>query len=131
MSARNISDKIISDALDISEFEEVSSEAILDQKPTNVDDDYNIARDNLKTILTKGSDALDEMINVALLSQNPRSYEVVSTLIKTLSDTNKDLLELSEKKNRIEKGKNQDQNKTINNNLYISTNELMKLINKK
>lgn len=131
MSARNISDKIISDALDISEFEEVSSEAILNQKPTDVDDDYNIARDNLKTILTKGSDALDEMINVALLSQNPRSYEVVSTLIKTLSDTNKDLLELSEKKNRIEKGKNQDQNKTINNNLYISTNELMKLINKK
>lgn len=118
-------DKIIAESLDIAEFEE-SIEPI----PTS-DDDFDFARKNLRSILEKGSIALDKMLEVADLSQHPRSYEVVSTLIKSLSDSSKDLLELSEKKNRIEKGKSTESNQTINNNLYISTSELLKLIKNK
>ncbi len=101
------SDKIISDALDIAEFEEITIEHFQEE-----DDDYTFARKNLRSILEKGSLALDKMIEVADLSQHPRSYEVVSTLINSLSASNKDLLELSEKKKRIEKA----ENKIDNNN---------------
>ena len=73
--------------------------------------------------------ALYKMIEVADLSQHPRSYEVVSTLINSLSASNKDLLELSEKKKRIEKAENKIDNNNVTNNLFIgSTAELQKLL---
>jgi hypothetical protein len=119
----NASDKIISDALDIAEFEEITMEHFQE------DDDYTFARKNLRNILEKGSIALDKMIEVADLSQHPRSYEVVSTLINSLSASNKDLLELSEKKKRIEKAENKIDNNNVTNNLFIgSTAELQKLL---
>lgn len=119
----NASDKIISDALDIAEFEEVTIEHFQE------DDDYTFARKNLRSILEKGSLALDKMLEVADLSQHPRSYEVVSTLINSLSASNKDLLELSEKKKRIEKAENKIDNNSVTNNLFIgSTAELQKLL---
>jgi hypothetical protein len=120
------SDKIISDSLDIAE-PEIHAEYL----PSEDQTDFEFARQNIRNILEKGSVALDKMLEVADLSQHPRSYEVVSTLIKSLSDTNKDLLELAEKKNRIEKVKSQTETQTINNNLYISTTELLKLIKEK
>jgi len=120
------SDKIISDSLDIAE-PEIQAEYLPNEGST----DFEFARQNIRNILEKGSIALDKMLEVADLSQHPRSYEVVSTLIKSLADTNKDLLELSEKKNRIEKVKSQTENQTINNNLYISTTELLKMIKEK
>lgn len=120
------SDKIISDALDIAE-PEIQAEFIPNEDQT----DFEFARQNIRSILEKGSVALDKMLEVADLSQHPRSYEVVSTLIKSLADTNKDLLELAEKKNRIEKAKTQTETQTINNNLYISTTELLKMIKQK
>lgn len=121
------SDKIISDSLDIAEFDSTT----IDCTPVKENDDFDFARRNMRSIIEKGVDALDKMIDVADMSQHPRSYEVVATLMKSLADTNKDLLELSEKKNRIEKGKDADSNKTINNNLYISTSELLKLVKNK
>lgn len=120
------SDKIISDSLDIAE-PSIEAEFIAGEAQT----DFDFARENIRNILEKGNIALDRMLEVADLSQHPRSYEVVSTLIKSLSDTNKDLLELAEKKNRIEKVKTQTESQTINNNLYISTTELLKMIKEK
>ena len=116
-------DKIISAALDIAEFEEID---VKDVKPQ---DDFEFARQNLRNLLEKGSMALDKMLEVADMSQHPRSYEVVSTLINSLSASNKDLLELSEKKKRIEKAETAKDNQTVNNNLFIgSTNDLLKML---
>lgn len=116
-------DKIISAALDIAEFEEINEKDIRPQ------DDFEFARQNLRNILEKGTIALDKMLEVADMSQHPRSYEVVSTLINSLSASNKDLLELSEKKKRIEKAESVKDNQTVNNNLFIgSTNDLLKML---
>lgn len=116
-------DKIISAALDIAEFEEI------DEKDIKPQDDFEFARQNLRNILEKGTIALDKMLEVADMSQHPRSYEVVSTLINSLSASNKDLLELSEKKKRIEKAETAKDNQTVNNNLFIgSTNDLLKML---
>jgi len=77
---------------------------------------------------------MDNIIFLAKEGESPRAYEVIGQLIKTLSDTNKDLIELS-KKVREAKGKDvqqqQPQNVT-NNSLFVgSTAELQKLINSK
>lgn len=93
----------------------------------NLDSDYEFARDNLIRVIEKGNLALDGILNVADMSQHPRGYEVVATLIKTMADANKDLLELSKRKKDLSGNTNSP--KTINNNLFVgSTAELQKLL---
>lgn len=95
---------------------------------SKVDDDYEFARVNLINTIMKGNEALDGMLDVAGMSQQPRGYEVVATLVNSLTAANKDLLELAKKKKDLigEKAPT-----TVNNNLFIgSTSELQKLINK-
>jgi hypothetical protein len=91
------------------------------------EDDFDFARGNLLNIIMKGGEAVDEMLEFARQSQHPRSYEVLSTLLKTLTDANKDLLHLS--KTRKELTKTDDQPQTVNQNLFVgSTAELQKLL---
>jgi hypothetical protein len=93
--------------------------------------DYQYARGNMINILEKGNEALDGMLDVAGQSQHPRAYEVVATLIKTLADTNKDLIELAKKTKEIERLDGVEAPQTINNNLFVgSTTELQKLLKK-
>lgn len=118
----------------------VAQDAIIDVIPSRnedhqtVDSDYEYARDNLRGLIESGKVAMDNIIFLAKEGESPRAYEVIGQLIKTLSDTNKDLIELS-KKVREAKGKDvqqqQPQNVT-NNSLFVgSTAELQKLINSK
>jgi hypothetical protein len=94
-----------------------------------INDDYNFARANLINTIMKGNEALDGMLDVASMSQHPRGYEVVATIINSLTNANKDLLELSKKKKDLTGEKTPT---TINNNLFVgSTAELQKLMNKK
>ena len=68
------------------------------------------------------------MLEVAQMSQHPRSFEVVAELIKTMAETNKDLLELSKRKKDLDESDAKSP-QTINNNLFVgSTSELTKLI---
>lgn len=93
-----------------------------------VDADFDYARGNIIVAIEKGQEALSDMLQVAQQSQSPRAFEVVSDLVKTLSQTNKDLLELIKQKKIIE---NSDGPKTVNNNLFVgSTTELLKLMKK-
>ena len=67
------------------------------------------------------------MLDVAKASEHPRAYEVVSTIMKTLVDANKDLVSMSEKK---AKDQPKEENAQVtNNNLFVgSTADLQKLI---
>ena len=98
-------------------------------KPS-IDNDFEYARTNLYDIIEKGQEALIGILDVANMSQHPRSYEVAANLIKTLSDVNKDLLQLAKTKKEIEKNEEKDEGpKTINNNLFVgSTSELQKML---
>jgi hypothetical protein len=63
------------------------------------------------------------------MSQHPRSYEVVATLVKAVSDANKDLLELQKRHKDLTVDNSAPS--TINNNLFVgSTAELQKLLKK-
>ena len=97
---------------------------------TKVEDDYEFARINLINTIMKGNEALDGMLDVASMSQQARGYEVVATLVNSLTNANKDLLELAKKKKEIS-GEKEKQPTTVNNNLFVgSTTELQKLLKK-
>ena len=65
--------------------------------PEDVDNDYKYARENLYGVIEKGTDALDNLIDLAKASEHPRAFEVVAQLTKTLVDANKDLLDIQKK----------------------------------
>lgn len=93
--------------------------------------DYEYARSNFYNVIESGTEALEQMLDVAKASEHPRAYEVVSTIMKTLVDANKDLVAMSTKKVESEEKANSESPNglTTNNNLFVgSTNELQQLI---
>ena len=102
------------------------------EETNDAEQDFELARKNLQELAKKGNKALDELIMLAKNSEHPRAYEVVATLIKTLADTNKDLLDTRKKKLDIDKARGASPNsdaKTVNTNLFVgSTAELQKFL---
>ena len=97
-----------------------------------IDKDYEYARSNFYNVIESGTEALEQMLDVAKASEHPRAYEVVSTIMKTLVDANKDLVKMSTDKIKAESeigGEEVPKGLTTNNNLFVgSTNELQQLI---
>lgn len=95
--------------------------------PSQAEEDFDVARANLHGILMNGQEALNRMVEIADQSQHPRAFEVVATLINSLTQANKDLLELSKKKKDI-LGQTEEK-KNVTNNLFVgSTAELQKML---
>jgi len=96
----------------------------------NIDADYEYARGNLKGLIENGKIAMENIIFLAKEGESPRAYEVVGQLIKTLADTNKDLLELGKKAKEARGKEKQDSApQNVTNALFVgSTAELQKLI---
>jgi hypothetical protein len=97
-----------------------------------IETDTDLARDNIKELIQKGHKAVDELAVIARDSQHPRAYEVMATLIKNMSDLNKDLLQLQkQKKELMVSSDNKNGEVNVNNALFVgSTAELMKLLKK-
>lgn len=123
----------IADALDVIPLSETKGE-IVPVEPSNdttesVKQDFEFARGQMVSAIDKGREALDHMLEIAQQSQHPRAFEVVATLVKTLADANKDLLELSKRKADLT-GETASPT-TVNNNLFVgSTADLQRLIKK-
>lgn len=95
----------------------------------NIDKDYEYARQNLYEIIERGSEALNTLVEIAQASQSARAFEVVGTLVKTLSDANKDLLEVTNKVKKIKEESNVTHKNITNNSLFVgSTAELQKFL---
>lgn len=94
--------------------------------------DIEQARGNIKNIIEQGDDALKEMIALAKQSESPRAFEVASNLMKTLLDANKDFVEMSMKKkyevDAVNAPKEAAQTNVTNNNLIVSTADLLKML---
>ncbi len=94
------------------------------------DKDYTTVRQNLKEIVKRGNEAIDGIMLVASETQSPRAYEVVATLIKSVADANKDLLDLHKKMKEIKKTEvDASTTNVTNNSLFVgSTSDLQKLL---
>lgn len=102
---------------------------ITDLTPRVVTDDYEFARSNLYDLIGKGTNALEDIMDVAKQSESPRAFEVVTNLLKTMVDANKDLLDLAKKQRDL---RDEDTpKKSVTNNLFVgSSAELLKIIKK-
>ena len=93
-----------------------------------IDDDAEFARKNIRELIAKGNTAMDNILHVAKESEAPRAYEVAATLIKNLSDLNKDLLDLQKKKRDL-KPVEAATNINVDKAVFVgSTKELVKLL---
>jgi hypothetical protein len=68
-----------------------------EQLTSDAESDYNLARTTFRNLITQGNLALEDMKKLARESESPRAYEVFATMIKTISESTKDLYDLQKK----------------------------------
>jgi|TARA_E500000318_G_C3567780_1_gene216470 hypothetical protein len=93
--------------------------------------DYEYTRGNLYSIIEKGQEAIDGILELAQESEMPRAYEVAGQLIKNVADATDKLLTLQQKLKDVQEEKDTKSPTTVNNALFVgSTAELQKLLKK-
>lgn len=90
--------------------------------------DYEYSRDTLFDLINKGRNALEDMIEVARESEHPRAYEVLSGMIKNVSDVNDRLMDLNKKQRDISNEEVKQVSNTTNNVFLGSTSDLQRLL---
>jgi len=91
--------------------------------------DYEYTRGNLYSIIEKGQEAINGILELAQESEMPRAYEVAGQLIKSVSDATDKLMDLQKKLKDVEEETKQKGPSTINNALFVgSTADLAKII---
>ncbi len=92
--------------------------------------DYEYTRGNLYSIIEKGQEAIDGILELAQDSEMPRAYEVAGQLIKSVSDATDKLMDLQKKLKDVEE-ESSKRPTNVTNALFVgSTAELSKLIKK-
>lgn len=91
------------------------------------DQDYEFARKNLYALAQKAEDSVDQLSEIADISQHPRAYEVLSGLIKTAVEANKELLNLKKTAKDINGGVAGGP-QTVNNTLVMTSDEVLAML---
>ena len=95
----------------------VKEKSMVSSGEEKIPKDYVTVRKNLYELIEKGKHAVDGILQVADAGDAPRAYEVVSQLLKTVSDMNKDILYVHKEMKTITEDKlNLTQKNTTNNN---------------
>ena len=99
-----------------------------DESP-EIQQDYEYSRAQLYSLIEKGQEAVDGILEVAQESESARSYEVAGQLIKHVADTADKLMDLQKKVKDIEEVDNKKTTQVTNNSLFVgSTAELQKML---
>ena len=97
----------------------------------NVEKDYDYTRGNLYSLIEKGQEAINGIMELAGESASPRAYEVAGQLIKSVADSTDKLMDLQKKMKDMDEEGTKTQNNVTNNALFVgSTSELSKLLKK-
>jgi len=126
----------IDNALNISDAEIVPSKKPVLKKEevvkiNEIDKDYDYTRGNLYSLIEKGQEAINGIMEVAGESASPRAYEVAGQLIKSVADTTDKLLDLQKKVKDVKEENGSTTNNVTNNALFVgSTSDLSKILKK-
>ena len=94
-----------------------------------VETDTAYARENIRNLIDQGSKAVADLAGVANQSESPRAYEVLATMMKNLSEMNKDLLALQKAKRELAPQSEASKGVNIDKAVFVgSTTELLKMI---
>ena len=96
----------------------------------DINTDYDYSRENYYSLIEKGQEAIQGILDIAKEGQHPRAYEVVGQLIGQVA-TSVDKLQDLQKKLKDLKELPGKTNANIKNALFVgSTAELQKMLNK-
>jgi hypothetical protein len=123
-------DKALNIESSIVEVENTKSEIIpsLNEKQDDIKKDYEYTRANLYSLIEKGQEAINGIMELAGESDSPRAYEVAGQLIKSVGDVTDKLIDLQKKLKDVEEDTVKTTNNVTNNAVFVgSTSELSKL----
>ena len=99
------------------------------QKVEDVEKDYSYTRGQLYSLIEKGQEAINGIMELAGESASPRAYEVAGQLIKSVADSTDKLMDLQKKMKDMDEETTKTQNNVTNNALFVgSTSDLSKLL---
>ena len=99
------------------------------QSSMDIKKDYEYTRANLYSLIEKGQEAINGIMELASESDQPRAYEVAGQLIKSVGDVTDKLIDLQKKLKDIEDESVKTTNNVTNNAVFVgSTSELSKLL---
>jgi len=123
----------IDDALnttsDIVESKPTPKPEVVKSKEVDIEKDYEYSRANLYSLIEKGQEAINGIMEVAGEGGSPRAYEVAGQLIKSVADTTDKLIDLQKKLKEVEEDSKKTTNNVTNNAVFVgSTSELQKML---
>jgi hypothetical protein len=110
---------------------EIEDSSIEPSKPKqdDVKKDYEYTRANLYSLIEKGQEAIDGIMEIAGEGGSARAYEVAGQLIKSVGDVTDKLIDLQKKLKEVEDDSPKSTNNTTNNAIFVgSTSELSKIL---
>ena len=104
-------------------------EIIKPEEQNDIKKDYEYTRANLYSLIEKGQEAINGIMELAGEGGSPRAYEVAGQLIKNVADTTDKLIDLQKKLKDVEEEAVRTTNNVTNNAVFVgSTSELSKLL---
>jgi hypothetical protein len=97
-------------------------------EPQDMDSDYKYSRENFYSLIERGQDAIDGILDLAKEGEHPRAYEVAGQLIKNVGEVTEKLVDLQEKMKKLKEVPDHGP-KSVTNALFVgSTKELQKML---
>ena len=124
-------DNALNTTSDIVEVENKTSKInpIDNTRDGHIDKDYEYSRANLYSLIEKGQEAINGIMEVAGEGGSPRAYEVAGQLIKSVADTTDKLIDLQKKLKEVEEDSKKTTNNVTNNAVFVgSTSDLQKML---
>jgi len=114
---------------DIVEKKPIKKPEIVKSKDDDIEKDYIYSRANLYSLIEKGQEAINGIMEVAGEGGSPRAYEVAGQLIKSVADTTDKLIDLQKELKDVEDETKKTTNNVTNNAVFVgSTSELQKML---
>tara|TARA_B100001939_G_scaffold347411_1_gene368954 strand:- start:149 stop:565 length:417 start_codon:yes stop_codon:yes gene_type:complete len=121
----NVSDDIVHPEVVEKKIEKIKSAA------DDIKKDYEYTRGNLYSLIEKGQEAVNGILELAQETEQPRAYEVAGQLIKSVSDATDKLLDLQKKLKDVEENNSKGPTNVTNALFVGSTAELAKILKDK
>ena len=124
-------DKALNTESDIVEVKPQQKD-LVKSNDVDIDKDYEYSRKpNLYSLIEKGQEAINGIMEVAEEGGSPRAYEVAGQLIKSVADTTDKLIDLQKKLKEVQEDSKKTTNNVTNNAVFVgSTSELQKMLKK-
>jgi len=122
-------DEALNTTSDIVESKPTPKPEVVKSKDVDIEKDYEYSRANLYSLIEKGQEAINGIMEVAGEGGSPRAYEVAGQLIKSVADTTDKLIDLQKKLKDVEDDSKKTTNNVTNNAVFVgSTSELQKML---